>query len=96
MRCMTVSQIKGTATRNPANVAPRDGTKVREVWDYFQAHKGEPVYFQSGSNPTIIVRLEDNYGLDIRRLSKKKYVLSGEWFGKVYVDYIAERMEKAG
>ena len=48
--------------------------------------------------------LIDVYGLDIRSRShpgawgtgssEREYILAGEWFGKVYVDYIAEQLEK--
>ena len=53
-----------------------------------------------------IYQLQDFYGLDIRSqrvpgdragrcgkgLYHKKYAVVGEWFGRVYVDYIVERM----
>jgi hypothetical protein len=43
--------------------------------------------------------LQDYYGLDIRRISRGKWVLAGEWFGLTYLDYIQEHLtslEKQG
>ena len=61
----------------------------------FCANKGVPVrYVTRQNNPNQISVLCDEYGLDIRRLAYRKWVLAGEWFGDVYVDYIADRINE--
>lgn len=105
MRCVTASQIKAKSGRGaPCSPEPRAGTRTREVYDLFKNNAGRPVEFcYSKFDPSIIVRLTDFYGLDIRRLQngyartgrKSIYVLAGEWFGRVYVDYIAEHISSS-
>lgn len=85
------------------NRAPREGTRLRECYDLLQANKGIPVEWRRGLvDSTAVIYLSDYYGLDIRLLQKGDsrtgrkplYVLAGEWFGKVYVDYIAEQVAR--
>lgn len=58
------------------------------------AHKGCSVDISSvvSSHRTEIQSLIDFYGLDIWRVSKYHYMLVGEWFGKEYKDYLAEKL----
>jgi hypothetical protein len=104
MRCATAAQILGKAGSANARIAPQLGTRTREVYDLFQANRGRPVEFQtndSATDKTIIVRLIDFYGLDIRCLRngsrrvgrRSLWLLAGEWFGRVYVDYVAQHIE---
>lgn len=37
--------------------------------------------------------LRDFYGLDIRNFGRRRWCLVGEWFGKEYKDYIAEKIK---
>lgn len=105
MRCATAAQSKSGRWRRKAALQekPRDGSRTRAIYDLLQAGKGRPVEIEitgKSSVGVIIVQLENFYGLDIRRLQngscctgrKSKYVLAGEWFGRVYVDYIAEHL----
>lgn len=73
---------------------PHEGTKLREIYDYFYANKGLPIDFKYGARKYSHLRqLTDFYGLDIRFIGDGKYCLCGEYFkGGVYVDYIAERL----
>jgi hypothetical protein len=89
MRVATVSEMK--RGRVPSRGEPREGTKVRAVYDLFMTHKGTPVSYSRAHRPEIIDRLTDNWGLDIRRVGKGRYLLAGEWFGREYVDYVAAR-----
>lgn len=91
MRCQTVSSSKGKST-GLLNEVPGEGTKIREIYDLFQANKGRVISFSFGRNQKILKNLIDFYGLDIRNIGQCKWVLAGEWFGKVYVDYITQRM----
>lgn len=35
-------------------------------------------------------RLQNDYGLDIRKIKRGSWVLAGEWNGSIYIDYIAQ------
>jgi hypothetical protein len=105
MRCITVSQAKMIGKSRfaaPLKSIPREGSRVRAAYDFFYANKGVTVEFQFdkfGGDNNLINKLTDFYGLDIRRIRNgsarvgrvSTWVLAGEWFGRVYVDYIAER-----
>ncbi len=91
MRCQTVSKAKGKCKRT-LNDIPREGSKIRAVYDLFQANKGRVIFINfNGVHPD---QLTDYYGLDIRNMGYGKWVLAGEWFGKVYLDYISARFEE--
>lgn len=96
MRQLSAAQIKRRLKGKkitPPSLEPRDGTYTRSVYDLFMRSPGKPVEFKVGKSKIIIRTLQDTYGLDIRRLkqghkeSKSLWVLAGEWFGPVYVDY---------
>ncbi|WP_458756651.1 hypothetical protein ACSVBT_12790 [Afipia sp. TerB] len=103
MRCTTASQIIHKGRRlAPTNSIPREGSKIRKVYDLFYANKGRPVEFQTSDcgDPNIIGKLIDFYGLDIRLIRngssrvgrRSQWILAGEWFGLTYVDYIADHL----
>jgi|SRR5882724_8899568 len=102
-RCTSVSHFLRAKRGAPTQDIPREGTHLREVYDLFQSSKGVPIEWSPGNRGKYIMDLTDFYGLDIRRLQsgnsrsgrKSQYVLAGEWIGRVYIDYIAERL-KAG
>lgn len=96
MRHAPASQLLGRAT-NPAGAAPRQGTQLRAVYDLFQANRGRPIAFLTSDfgGPNRIAQLVDYYGLDIRRLRRGRWILAGEWFGRVYVDYVAQRLTQS-
>jgi hypothetical protein len=86
---------------------PRPGTRLRELYDLFHVYRGEPrPFILTRCDRILMEQLSLFYGLDIRNLGPTKnqipgsgrgpsiWVLAGEWFGRHYVDYIAERIEK--
>lgn len=88
---LSASDLKGRRIRRPD--LPAGGTRTRELYDMFMANKGVPIGFgKNQRDGAVFARLTDTYGLDIRSLGYRRWVLAGEWFGKVYVDYIAERL----
>lgn len=93
-----IKRIHGGASHGgpPVQDIPREGTKLRSLYDVFQANKG--IVIAGGFGDRRISRkmedLRDYYGLDIRRIRNGHWVLAGEWFGLKYVDYIAERLNK--
>jgi hypothetical protein len=104
MRCQSVGNVmnkKGSKGRTQ-NI-PREGSKIREIYDLFQASKGVTIEWSyKAGGKRLMQDLKDYYGLDIRRIQsgssktgrKSLYVLAGEWFGSEYVDYIARELEK--
>jgi hypothetical protein len=79
--------------------APREGSRLREIFDSFQANKGIPIRIDIGH---AIYSLRDTYGMDLICLIQKRrvnyqwlWVFAGEWFGDKYVDYIAQRIDGA-
>jgi hypothetical protein len=97
----TVSQMKGTTARHLPD-APRPGTRLRTYFDFLMEHKGQWIKIRpcgSRSDLTALrYQLQNTYGLDLRRRgwsTNAEWMLAGEWFGKVYVDYTAEARENA-
>lgn len=92
MKIASVSQIKRGNYDRFAKL-PREGSRLREAYDFFVSSRGIPVAVLLSTYPrTTIDNLRDYYGLDIRCIESGKWVLAGEWFGKHYVDYIAAVM----
>ena len=88
MRVASAAKIKGAKRGGPTNDAPREGTAIRAVYDMFLKHRGHVVPFAVHRGDGEKIRyLRDFYGLDIRHVSYGRWLLAGEWFGRVYVDY---------
>lgn len=105
MRCTSAAIMKRGRKKgyNP-RPAPREGSELRVVYDTLQASRGIPIEFAPSRALLMRFRdLTDFYGLDIRGTDRgdrrtnrpSKFVLAGEWFGRVYIDYIAERLAAA-
>lgn len=71
MRPMNVAQVKAGRHRDNRQQAPREGTKLRALWDRLM--DGDEV---TGSelNP-VRYQLEDFYGLEFRSRSQGTYFL---------------------
>ena len=93
MRVSSAARIKGKHCGGRTNETPAEGTFLRKVWDLLQENKGKhtlkPKYIPTRDWGNATRDLRDFYGLDIR-----KGILVGEWFGRVYVDYLAQELEK--
>jgi hypothetical protein len=84
------------------NILPREGSRLRAIYDELMENKGFPI--QGGftnRDKNCVEQLQNFYGLDIRifrhgkgrgKGSTSVWILAGEWFGKTYVDYIADRI----
>jgi hypothetical protein len=93
MHAMSVSASKGIKQGRPSAPHPHEGTRTRELYDFFKANEGVPLKLTSSRKDRAkIAALQDVYGLDIRCLWHGTWVLAGEWFGSRYVDYIAQRI----
>lgn len=100
MKPASASQIKGTKRRGPPpRSLPREGTRLRALYDLFMANKGavinRPLTIEFDLGGIAIEQLRNFYGLDIRCVGYGQWLLAGEWFGRVYIDYVAERHEVA-
>lgn len=98
MKCLSATSIKRNCAYKNSRSRPTEGSKIGALYDVLQASKGIPVEIVAdrSTGPNFIC-LTNIYGLDIRLLQRgnkrtgrpTKVVLAGEWFGRVYVDYIA-------
>jgi hypothetical protein len=101
---MTAAQAKTKKRRHSTvvNDKPSEGSRIREIYDLLMASKGRVVLIDlthSGDDRRL-ASLQDFYGLDIRIVRRGRrragrsteIVLAGEWFGRVYIDYIAEHL----
>lgn len=106
MRCASAYYLKspkitlrGTKRKLP-RPEPRPETKLGKLYRDLQDNKGKPLPLDGPRtlNEYRLNQLRDFYGLDIR-LTKgvrkggnriPEYTLVGEWFGKVYIDYMSE------
>jgi hypothetical protein len=93
MHATSVSAFKGVKQGRPRAEHPHEGTRTRELYDFFKANEGVPLKLTISRNDRAkITALQDVYGLDIRCVRYGTWVLAGEWFGSRYVDYIAQRI----
>ena len=97
MKMMSVSEMKGQFKRAEyVEKPPREGTRLREIYDMFKEKPGLPIHWSTHTNECIALgQLRDFYGLDIRRVDKHRrglWILAGEWFGSRYRDYVQERL----
>lgn len=107
MRTYSVHQIKcrlkGRKTK-PLQAKPREGSVTRQLFDRFTQAPGRIIEFQSTTRTedVLLRTLRITYGLDIRVVRqgstkvhrKSTWILAGEWFGSIYIDYIAETEEQ--
>lgn len=110
MRTYSVHQIKMRLRGKKCQALqakPREGTKVREVYDLFIKSPGQLIKWKvtDRTDTQVISQLRLAYGLDIRSVrhtNSNRYktkpvtslwVLAGEWFGSIYIDYTAETEE---
>lgn len=91
MRCTSAAHAKGRKAHPQRR--PRPGTRIGDVYDSFMANKGVPIEITFRGSVQLYY-LTDFYGLDIRKVHNGLWVLAGEWFGRAYVDYIAEVLEE--
>ena len=93
MRIDSVNSMKHKGGRVLQKI-PAKGTRLRQIYDLFQASQGLPVKLSLSKNDVkgTFSQLINFYGMDIRHIAKHEWVLAGEWIGRVYIDYIAERL----
>ena len=91
MRAAPASQFR--KRKGPrCNPMPGAGTQLRALYDLFMSSKGRVIDFNYPTGGRPMLDLADYYGLDIRRVARGKWVLAGEWYGRVYLDYLAEHL----
>ena len=74
---------------------PREGSRLREIYDFFLANPGEKLLIPAAWGKSWKDHLDgliNYYGLDIRHAGiKGHYWLVGEFRGNHYIDYVAEK-----
>ena len=88
MRTAPASHLRKRHAR-ACRAVPCIGSRLREIYDLFMSRKGQIVEFSHDAQGRRLEDLRDYYGLDIRRVSRGKWVLAGEWFGRTYLDYVS-------
>ncbi len=94
MKQIPLNHIKRGRGR-PLRQVPAEGSALRELYDLFYANRGRVIEWKYNCKAAgrTIDDLRDYYGMDIRRIRNSRWILAGEWFGRVYIDYVAERIE---
>lgn len=94
MKGMSAAEIK-RGERTTRQLTPREGTKLRELFDVFQSNVGKPISVAPRNTKEgmrqrqSIDQLKNFYGMDIRHWQEPNYYwFVGEWFGAVYVDFL--------
>ena len=97
---LSVTEIKQNSRHPNSRNVPREGTALRSFYDKLFSSPGCWQRFNNHSKfgPRPIVDLKNYYGLDIRRrripdgygTGEFELMLAGEWFGRVYLDYVAD------
>lgn len=108
MRQLSADQLKRRSKGKKVRALrtePKEGTRTRQIYDLFVASPGKPIEFSlvdyCGYHTPLISQIETTYGLDIRLIKqgssrtnrKSLWVLAGEWFGPIYIDYTADTEE---
>lgn len=107
MRACSAAMIKGGSGAKLD--LPTEGTPKRFVYDYLYEKRGLPLSDEDAEalyalirSPSghsalknIITELQDYWGCDIKTLGKKRWMLVGEWCGRVYLDYTGPAESRA-
>ena len=93
MRVSSAAVMKGMKQGTKCRERPDPAARLGVLFDLLMSKRGLRV--DGPLHRGDIGRLRDFYGLDIRSLGRNGWVLAGEWVGRVYVDYIAERISEA-
>jgi len=74
---------------------PKQGSKLRECYDFLFAHRGTWVKLPYPSR--MLQDLTDFYGCEIKKVyGRGKVMLVGEWHGEHYSDYTIEQGKPGG
>lgn len=96
----TAASIKGIKKGQSRRDEPRGGTKIRALYDLLRANEGCWITVDGRDEMCRVEYLQSSYGLDVRTRrtpggwgsGTTDLLLAGEWFGRVYVDFIAGRV----
>ncbi len=105
MKQASVASMKGRNKGRLLQQLPRVGTETRRIYDLLYANKGTPVRVcfsnykcKKAKEKSVwwatLESLRNFYGLDIIKTNRDEWCLIGEWFGKIYIDYVAEKVNK--
>ena len=100
MKAISAAEMKGYHSGRDLSAPPKEGSNRRALYDLLMAHKAEVVdirgipFTNRQMRLAAICALRAEYGLDIRLQRRFHYMLVGEWCGRVYVDYLAEKIDE--
>jgi hypothetical protein len=93
MRTLSAAKAKGSKGRRlgaPLQLAPRQGTNIRRLYDFLLVNRGLLLHTTFNDAEGRAVRyLRDFYGFDIRCIKHGEWIFVGEWIGDRYIDYVA-------
>ncbi len=91
-RVVTASQLRGRSVKTQR--LPREGTRLREIYNRFLANRGDGVQLTYHEASVCVRDLTDYYGCDIRWVGHHLYAMVGETVDGVYVDYVAQMIKE--
>ena len=101
MKLQSAAEAKGYHVVRDLTAPPKAGSARRALYDLLFDNKGRIVDVRSVGFKNTHMRaqaleaLRDTYGLDIRQCpGKYRFMLVGEWCGRIYVDYLAEKIDE--
>jgi len=100
MKGQSAAGLKGYHTNRDLSAPPKAGSVRRALYDLLMQHKAETVdirglqFTNRHMRLAALSALREEYGLDIRLQRRFHYMLVGEWCGRVYVDYLAEKIDE--
>lgn len=91
MKDYSVAQIK-KGFKTPIQQFPREGSKIRELFDILNAYKGQVVDISDCADnlKNVDMRIRQLivfYGMDIVHVGKNRWRFVGEYIGPAYVSY---------
>lgn len=89
MRVESAAKTKGRLQyRGRTQKVPREGTDIREIYDLFMANRGKVIdWNHPRQRHSAIDYLINYYGLDLRCVAPRRWILVAEWIGGRYVKY---------
>lgn len=102
-RTKSAAMIKGLRRQPPPDKKPKEGTKLREAFDWFRENKGIAVEWNTDKRQgwNELSQLREYYGFDLRLVRKGKnpnerglWLLAGEYIGREYVSYVEKTREE--
>lgn len=97
MKDYSAAQIK-KRIKVPINQFPKEGSKIRKLYDLFYQYKGHSIDFGNYDRafrekylPSRMQYLRVFYGMNLVHQGKGRWCFAGEYIGALYVSYEQDR-----